>query len=261
MKILALGDIVGASGRDYLLANLWAYRTANDVDLVIANGENVCMGHGNGIDPESAAVLLAGGVDVITGGNHTFRRNDYHTMLDDNPCLLRPANYPSAVPGYGDTVVESAGVRVLVINVMGTMFTEALACPFETVDKILARRAGTYDVAVMDIHAEATSEKAALARYFDGRIAVLYGTHTHVQTNDARILPNGSGFLTDLGMTGPTDSVLGVTTENIITMMRTKLHTKFTLAAGAVEAQGALFTLSVQNGTKTGVTTVQNVKF
>lgn len=261
MKILAIGDIVGESGRDYLCARLWAYRRAHDIDLVVANGENVRMGEGNGIDPASAEVLLAAGVDVLTGGNHTFRRSDYYAALDDSRVLLRPANYPSAAPGYGDTIVEAAGARVLVMNVMGTMFLESLACPFETVDKILARRAGEYDVAVLDVHAEATSEKAALARYFDGRVQVVFGTHTHVQTNDACVLPQGTGFLTDLGMTGPTESILGVDAAVIIEMMRSKLHKKFTLSAGKVEAQGAVFTVAVQNGVMARTIIVENVKF
>ena len=258
MNILAIGDIVGASGRDYLLANLWAYRTAEKIDLVVANGENVCMGHGNGIDPESAQALLAAGVDVITGGNHSFRRFDYYTALDDTAVLLRPANFPAEAPGCGDCIVNAGGARVLVMNVMGTMFTQSLACPFETVEKILARRAGMYDVAVLDIHAEGTSEKAAIARYFDGKIAVMFGTHTHVQTADARILPKGSGFLTDLGMTGPTESILGVSVDVIIKQMKSKLPGKYTLAEGNVEAQGAFYRLNAQN---TQIEMVENIKF
>ena len=258
MNILAIGDIVGKNGRDYLVQNLWKYRQANQIGLVVANGENVCTGSGNGIDPESASALLSAGVDVLTGGNHTFRRFDFYNMLDDCSHVLRPANYPADAPGCGDCVIEVEGVRVLVMNVMGTMYTQSLTCPFETVDRILARRAGEYEIAVLDIHAEATAEKAALAYYFDGRIHAIFGTHTHVQTNDAQILPKGTGFLTDLGMTGPVHSVLGITTDVAIRQMKSKLPTKFVLADGKVEAQGAIYRLNAQN---TRIEMVENVKF
>lgn len=258
MNILVIGDIVGTNGRDYLLQNLWRYRQQNSIDLVIANGENVCTGSGNGIDPDSASALLSAGVDVLTGGNHSFRRFDFYNTLDDTACILRPANYPADAPGCGDCIVEAGGMRFLVMNVMGTMYTQSLACPFETIDRILARRVGTYDVAVLDIHAEATAEKAAIAHYFDGRIHVIFGTHTHVQTNDAQILPKGSGFITDVGMTGPIHSVLGITVDVAIRQMKSKLPTKFVLADGKVEAQGAVYRLNAQN---TRIEMVENVKF
>lgn len=258
MNILAIGDIVGTNGRDYLVQNLWAYRRAHNIGLVIANGENVCTGSGNGIDPDSADMLLSAGVDVLTGGNHSFRRFDFYNMLDDTACILRPANYPAEAPGCGDCVIEAEGIRFLIMNVMGTMYTQSLACPFETVERILARRSGEYDVAILDIHAEATAEKAALAYYFDGRIHAIFGTHTHVQTNDAQILPKGTGFLTDLGMTGPIRSVLGITTDVAIKQMKSKLPTKFVLAGGKVEAQGAIYRLNAQNRR---IEMVENVKF
>lgn len=258
MNILVIGDIVGTNGRDYLLQNLWRYRQSHNIELVVANGENVCTGSGNGIDPDSASALLAAGVDVLTGGNHSFRRFDFYTTLDDNACVLRPANYPSDAPGFGDCVITAGGVRFLVMNVMGTMYTQSLACPFETIDRILTRRAGEYDVAILDIHAEATAEKAALAHYFDGRIHAIFGTHTHVQTADAQILPKGTGFITDVGMTGPVHSVLGITVDVAIRQMKSKLPTKFVLADGKVEAQGAIYRLNAQN---TRIEMVESVKF
>lgn len=244
MKILALGDVAGNAAVEYLRKRLFAYRTAQKIDFCIVNGENASLGSGNGIDPEQANALLCAGADVITGGNHTFRRNNYRTMLDDCSAVCRPANYPDFAPGRGYATGFICGYRMLVVNVLGQLFTEAVDDPFAAIERILAREAGHYDVCALDIHAEATAEKAAIARYFDGRIPVIFGTHTHVQTADARILPKGSGFLTDLGMCGAVDSILGVQSDVIVEKMRTKLPARFCAAEGAVEAQGAIFTLN-----------------
>lgn len=242
MKILAIGDVVGARSIEYLNARLWKYREANRVDFVVANGENASDIHG--ISAPDARSLLDAGADLITLGNHTYGRRDICTLLSDSERIIRPANYPPMAPGGGYTLLRIGGCRLLCINVLGTALMESLACPFQTVDRILEREAGNYDISLMDIHAEATSEKIALARYFDGRITMMFGTHTHVQTADEQILPGGSGYITDLGMTGPVGGVIGTDSEAVIEKFRTKMPVRFRVADGEISAHGALFTLS-----------------
>ena len=253
MKILALGDVVGERAVGYLQSKLRAFKRSNGIDLTVINGENSAKN--NGIDPTSANALLDAGADVITTGNHVYRINAFNNYLDTSDCVIRPANFPSACPGKGYTVFDMGYARVLVINVLGTVTLEPLACPFEAVERILEAEKGNYNVSVLDVHAEATSEKAAIARYFDGRINVVFGTHTHVQTNDARILPKGTGFITDLGMCGPTNSILGVKSEIIIEKLRYHMPKRFEFADGEIEATGAIFT--VENGKTIDVTAVR----
>lgn len=256
MKILAIGDVVGARSIEYLNARLWKYREANRVDFVVANGENASDIHG--ISAPDARSLLDAGADLITLGNHTYGRRDICTLLSDSERIIRPANYPPMAPGGGYTLLRIGGYRLLCINVLGTALMESLACPFQTVDRILEREAGNYDISLMDIHAEATSEKIALARYFDGRITMMFGTHTHVQTADEQILPGGSGYITDLGMTGPVGGVIGTDSEAVIEKFRTKMPVRFRVADGEISAHGALFTLSDDT---LAVTSVQRVIF
>jgi len=256
MKILAIGDIVGTKSIEYLKDKLWSVRRQNDIDLVVANGENATDIHG--VSAPDAQSILSAGVDLITLGNHTYGRRDICALLGDCEYIIRPANYPPMAPGGGYTVLNVCGWKILVINIMGTALMEALACPFTTVDRILERESGNYDFAVMDIHAEATSEKIALARYFDGRISVMFGTHTHVPTADEQILPKGSGYITDLGMTGPTNGVIGTDAELVIEKMRTRMPVRFRVADGEIAAMGAVFTLD--NNTKK-VTEVRRIRF
>ena len=241
MKILALGDVVGRQAVAYLEKNLWNARSSYGADIVIVNGENASDVYG--IDESDAKALLSAGADVITLGNHAFGKKNIFTMLSDSNAIIRPANYPPLTPGGGYTIINVCGWRVLCINVLGTVMMESLACPFATADKILEREKGNYDVSIMDLHAESTSEKIAIGRYFDGRINVIFGTHTHVQTADEQILPHGSGYITDLGMTGPIDSVIGSDVDAVIERMRTKITSRFTVAEGEVRAHGALFDL------------------
>lgn len=241
IKILTLGDVVGSAAVEYLKNNLWKFRSSVGADMVIANGENAADIHG--ISPSLAEDMLNAGVDLITLGNHAFGRKDICTLLSDSQNIIRPANYPPFAPGSSYTILNICGWRILGINVLGTALMESMACPFATVDRILEREKGSYDIALLDIHAEATSEKNALGRYFDGRIHVIFGTHTHVPTADEQILPRGSGYITDLGMTGPIDSVIGTDTATVIEKMRTKMPVRFTVAGGEIRAQGALFTL------------------
>lgn len=242
MKILALGDIVGTRTVDLLSRELWQLRKTLGVDCVVANGENATDIHG--LSREDAERLLDGGVDLLTSGNHIWGKRDLIPLLEEEARVLRPANYPPAAPGSGYAIIDAAGWRLLTINVMGTVFIDSFADPFETVEKILAREAGNYDLALLDIHAEATAEKLALARVFDGRIQIIYGTHTHVQTADEGILPHGSGYITDLGMCGPVDGILGTDAEAVIRKFRTHIPQRFTPAQGRLQLQGAVFELN-----------------
>lgn len=251
MKILAIGDVVGTRAVAYLKEHLWKTRSSLGADLVIANGENASDIHG--ISAADAEDILSSGVDVITLGNHSFGRKDICTMLGDSPYMIRPANYPAFVPGSGSTVVNIDGWRVLCMNVLGTALMDSMACPFDTIDRLLAREAGTYDVSILDVHAESTSEKLALAHYFDGRINVIFGTHTHVPTADEQILPHGSGYVTDLGMTGPVNGIIGADAQLVIDRMRTKIPTHFKVADGDVRAHGALFELDTDKKRVIGV--------
>ena len=239
MKILVIGDVTSPEGVEYLSKNLWKFREKNKIDFCVVNGENASDIYG--VDECDAKTILASGADIITLGNHAFGRKNIFNLLCDSNAIIRPANYPPLTPGGGYTILNICGWRVLCINVLGTVMMESLACPFATVDKILEREKGNYDISIMDLHAESTSEKIAIGRYFDGRINVIFGTHTHVETADEKILPRGSGYITDVGMTGPIDSVIGSSVDMVIERMRTKITSRFTVADGEIKAHGALF--------------------
>ena len=248
-NILALGDIVGEHGTGYICRPgfLSSLRKKYDVSLVVANGENSAKG--NGLTPDSANMLFDAGVDVITGGNHTWQKSSVYSMLDDDERLLRPANFPGAAPGHGSSVIDVRGVRVLVFNLSGNAFmTETVANPFEWADRILKEEEGKYDISVLDFHAEATSEKIAMGWYLDGRASVVFGTHTHVQTADAQVLPKGTGYITDLGMCGSMNGVLGVRTECILHKFTVHTPVRFEESEGAEALHGALFSVDPTSG-------------
>ena len=214
MKILFIGDIVGEPGRRAVEELLPGLKTAYGVEFVIGNAENVAGG--SGITPSLADELFDHGIDVITSGDHIWKRKEIIDRIESDRRILRPANYPKGVPGSGSTVVKSeSGTDVGVINLIGRVFMQALECPFrvakEEVDKIKNKAR----VIIVDMHAEATSEKIALGWYLDGQVSAIVGTHTHVQTADDKILPNGTAFLCDAGMTGPLDGVIGRKKEQI----------------------------------------------
>ncbi len=243
MKILAIGDVVGQAGVSYLRANLQKMKRNLGADLVIVNGENAAEIHG--IGQNDAEDLFYAGADVITTGNHAFGRYDIYSYLDDEKYILRPANFPGSAPGHGSVIINAAGVRVLVMNIQGNVSMKvSLASPFETADAILRRESGNYDIAVLDFHAEATSEKLAMGYYLDGRASVVFGTHTHVATADEQVLPHGTGYITDIGMTGPDLSILGVSPECIIKGFTTAMPQRYRVAEGKVTSHGVLFTLS-----------------
>lgn len=244
MKILALGDVIGDGGIGILekSGRLRKLRDSLSADLVIANGENSYKK--NGMTPDSAARLLESGVDIITGGNHTWKQNSVFNTLDDNSSIIRPANYPDKAPGMGWTITEAAGRRVLVINVAGCIFMdEPVTPPAGVIESIMDRQQGKYDIAVCDVHAEATSEKMILARLFDGRLSAVFGTHTHVQTADEQILPGGTGFISDLGMCGSENGILGVKSECVIKKYTEMVPVAFEHAEGSYSIRGALFTI------------------
>lgn len=253
-KILALGDVVGPGAVSYLEKNLRRKISEYGAELTVINAENAAVG--NGLDAASAKALLGAGADVLTSGNHIYKHSSLHSFLEDSPYLIRPMNYPSECPGSGYTVFKLGGLRILVMNVMGNVYSsEPMNCPFEAVDRVL-KREGDCDVSILDVHAETTSEKAALARYFDGSISVVFGTHTHVQTADARILPKGTGFITDLGMCGPDESILGVEPRAIINKLRLHMPQRFTVPEGKVTATGALFEVDLNTKKTISVQTV-----
>lgn len=246
MTILCIGDVVGSVGCRFLRAKLPALKKLKGVDLVICNGEN--SADGNGITPTSAKYLFDSGVDAITLGNHAFRRKEAYEYLDSNPFIARPANFPDGTtPGSGMINLDMGRRIVSIINLMGNMNIEnGLACAFDTADKMLEKAEGK--IIIVDFHAETTSEKRAMGYYLDGRVSAVFGTHTHVQTSDAQVLPNGTGYITDVGMTGTIHSVLGVKTDIIINKFKTKLPARFDLADGACKLEAVLFDIDENSG-------------
>ena len=217
------------------------------IDLVTVNAENA--GFLSGAGPDLAETLFEAGADVLTGGNHTMQTLSAHAYMESHPCMLRPLNYPPEVPGAGYVIVPAAGYRILVCSVLGVVdMVPVLDNPFTAVDRLLKREAGKYDFSLLDFHAEATGEKMAMGRYLDGRVNIVAGTHTHVPTADARILPRGTGYVTDLGMCGPTNGVLGMKTEVVIARNVSRLPARFEPADGDITADGVLFSLDTASG-------------
>ena len=245
-KILAIGDICGPRSVEYLEGVLWDVRRKNKISMVIANAENCA--EPNGIDRASAQALFECGVDVITTGNHVYRKSGVYSYLDDEERILRPINFPATNPGHGYCIAKIDGYRVLCINALGSAYMDASACPFEAIEKCLDKNAGGYDFAILDLHAEATGEKKAVAYNFASRLSACFGTHTHVQTNDAQILDGHCAYVTDVGMVGATDSILGVRKESVIYRMKTKMLSRFDFAEGEIEANGAIFEIDEDTG-------------
>ncbi|AEG60203.1 TIGR00282 family metallophosphoesterase [Desulforamulus ruminis] len=229
MRILMIGDIVGRPGRRAILDNLSYIRGELNLDFVIANGENAAGGHG--ITREIARELFAAGIDVFTMGNHVWNKKEIFEYIQKEKRILRPANYPPGTPGSGYNFFNvGAGPTLAIINISGRVFMQELDCPFRKVDEILKEIDNKTKIIFVDFHAEATSEKVAMGWYLDGRVSAICGTHTHVQTADERILPKGSAYITDVGMTGPRDSVIGVETEIVLEKFVTQLPRRFEVA-------------------------------
>jgi 2',3'-cyclic-nucleotide 2'-phosphodiesterase len=247
---------VGAPGRGALQQRLQSIKDEHVIDACIVNGENAA--DGIGITPRLAEQILAMGVDAITLGNHAFRRTEIGPYLEGSERVIRPANTSRATPGRGLAVVATAnGARVGIINVLGSLFLHPATSMFEMIDDLVDEARGSTPVVVVDVHAEATSEKAALARYLDGRVTAVVGTHTHVQTSDATVLPNGTAFITDAGMTGPHDSVIGVEAELAIRRMRTGLPVRFETAQGGVRIEGAVIDCDAETGKASSIEAIR----
>jgi metallophosphoesterase (TIGR00282 family) len=253
MTLLFLGDIVGRPGRDLVRRHVRALAARHQADLIIANGENAAGGVG--ITRDNMLEILSAGVDVITTGNHVWDKRETLEFIDNEPRLLRPANYPDGTPGAGSYVAAAKnGVRVGVINVMGRVFMNAIDDPFRAADREIARvRADGAQVIFVDMHAETTSEKLALSYYVDGRVAAVIGTHTHVQTADERILPGGTACLTDAGMTGPHDGVIGMDKDAVIARFVTALPSRFETAPGDPRLNGVLISVDASTGRATAI--------
>jgi 2',3'-cyclic-nucleotide 2'-phosphodiesterase len=236
MRVLFIGDVVGSPGRRGLRETMPQLRERHSPDLVIVNGEN--SAGGMGITERTANDLFGVGTGVITSGNHVYRHREAYDFLDREERVVRPANYPQANPGRGHTVVEAGGMRVAVINLSGAVGLKVARSPFDTVDGILDRVEA--DAVVVDFHAEVTSEKVAMGWHLDGRVAAVFGTHTHVPTADGRVLPKGTAFISDVGMTGSRTSVLGVKPEQALASLITQMPTRFETAEEDVWVMGAV---------------------
>ena len=259
MRILAVGDVCGSIGCDKLRKTLPLIKRNKKIDMVIVNGEN--SADGNGVTPISAESIFASGADVITGGNHSMRRKEIFSYLDENPFILRPDNLPEAEYGSGYCVCDFGFVKVAVINLSGKIYLENLKaeCPLKCADVLLERaEKDGARIKIVDFHAEATSEKRAMGIYLDGRASAVFGTHTHVQTADEQVLKNGTGYITDLGMTGPIDSVLGVKSSIIINRLRDGDQSKFELADGECMLCGCIFDIDNRTGK---ALSVKRIKF
>ena len=245
MKLLWVGDIVGSPGRRVFAEVARKLKGSGGVSAIIANGEN--SAGGSGITEEIGAELLAAGADVVTLGDHVWSQKGTEQYLAHERRVLRPANLPKACPGVGWVTVQTPQMPITVMSLVGRVFMQPAECPFLTADAVLAKLPGNCGPVFVEIHAEATSEKIALGRYLDGRVAAVAGTHTHVPTNDAGLLPKGTAYITDLGMTGPADSVIGRQLEPVLHKFTTGMPMKFDVAKGPAVLQGVV--LEVERAT------------
>ena len=241
MKILIVGDIVGRTGRYFFMGQTPELKLTKKIDMVVVNGENAA--HGKGLTPNVFSELIKGGADVVTSGNHIWDNPKVMEIIDEEPFLLRPANYPEGTPGRGFCIFPVGQKKIGVINMAGRTFMTPVDDPFRLADKILAQIEKDCDMILVDFHAEATSEKLALAHYLDGRVTAVVGTHTHVQTADEKILPGGTAYITDLGMVGADNSILGVKVEPVVKKFLTGRPSKFEVAEGAAIFCAVLITV------------------
>lgn len=247
MRVLCIGDVSGDPGLEFLRRKLPGLKREKRIDFCIVNGENARKG--NGISPNEAKDIFSWGADVITTGNHVFQYKEIYEYLDNEPLIIRPGNFSPSAPGKGYCIADIGKYRIGVINVSGSVFLEA-GDPFPFVDEAV-KALSECKVIICDIHAEATGEKLALAHYLDGRVSAVFGTHTHVQTSDEQILPGGTGYITDLGMTGSAEGILGVRKEAVIRRLKTGLPTRFESAEGACHMGGCIFDIDPDTGKTT----------
>ena len=249
MKLLFLGDVIGNAGVAFVKDNLWKIKKEYGIDVTVINGENSAQG--NGITADSFSELIRIGADCVTTGNHCFRCRGIESLYSSEQFLLRPANFPEGVAGKGFTVIDLGRTRVAVVNLMGTMFLESLDNPFSVIDSVLDE-IDTPNIFV-DFHAEATSEKKAMGFYLAGRVTAVLGTHTHVQTSDEAILEGGTAYMTDVGMTGPEDSVLGVEKSVIINKFKYHCPVQFRFSENPCFMNAAVVTFNEKNGRATAI--------
>ncbi|MDD5097605.1 MAG: TIGR00282 family metallophosphoesterase [Candidatus Omnitrophica bacterium] len=256
MKILFIGDIVGAPGRKAIAKLLPLLKEELGIDFTIANAENASGG--SGITSKVSEELFGSGVDVITSGDHIWKKSEIFELINQEERILRPLNYPSGAPGRGAKVFKSKkGVKVGVINVNGRVFMDALECPFKATLKAYEELSKETKIILVDIHAEATSEKVALGWYLDGKVSAICGTHTHIQTADEKILPKGTAYITDVGMTGPYDSVIGRRVEDVLTRFLSSIPTKFNVAEENIQLHGALIEVDEKTGKACSILRIQ----
>jgi metallophosphoesterase (TIGR00282 family) len=258
MKILFLGDVVGKPGRRAVCTMLPRLIDHERIDLVIANCENVAGT--TGVDPKSARELLDAGVHVLTSGNHVWRDKGIIEFIDGESRLLRPANFPPMVPGRGWTVCESPdGTPVAVLNLIGRVFMDSVDCPFRTAEGLLPELRAAACVVIVDMHGETTSEKGAMGWFLAGKVSAVLGSHTHVQTADEQVLPGGTAYITDAGMCGPADSIIGVRRDLVVRRFLTHMPVKFEVAGGPVLVQGAIMDIDPGTGQAQSIRRVQEL--
>lgn len=256
MKVIIVGDIVGKPGRKILTSMLKRLKEEHEAEFVVANAENAA--EGAGVVPKVGDEILNAGVDVMTSGNHIFDKKDVIPYIENQPRLLRPANYSPEAPGRGLWLGSTvSGTQVAVINIQGRIFMPPTDCPFRTADRLLEEIGKRASVIIVDHHAEATSEKLAMGRYLDGRVSVVVGTHTHVQTADEQLLPGGTGYITDLGMTGPYDGVIGVEAQLVITRFIRGLPVRYQTAHDKAQLHGVVVEIDERNGKSIAIKRLQ----
>ncbi len=256
MNLLFIGDIIGKAGRTMVSQNLSKLKEDYKINLCIANGENAAGGFG--ITRNVGQSLFDMGINVVSSGNHIWDKKEALDYLPQENRLLRPANYPKGAPGLGSTIFHFPdGTCVGILNLSGRVFMDNLDCPFEIADREVSRLKEHTNMIIVDMHAEATSEKIALSWYLDGRVSAVIGTHTHVQTADEKILPKGSAYVTDVGMTGPADSVIGMSKEIAIYRFTTSLPKKFSVASGAVQLNAVVVEIDSKSGYAKQITRIQ----
>lgn len=256
MRFLIIGDVVGTPGVEFLQKHLDSVKKLNKIDFVIANGENSTP-VGKGINKQIAHTLYSCGVDVVTMGNHTFNNYEINKLFDDDFPIVRPANLPVGTSGEGYRIIDLFGTKIAVVNLLGRVYMECVDCPFRKADSILEKIKDEADIVIVDFHAEATSEKIAMGYYLDGRVSAVFGTHTHVQTADDKILENGTAYITDVGMTGCHDSILGVKKEIIIKKFLTSLPQRHEIEDGIATMDAVIIDIDEMSGKATNIEKIQ----
>ena len=259
VNVALIGDIIGEPGRQALFLSLKSLIDDYAIDFVIANGENAAGGFG--ITGKIAGKLFSYGVDCITTGNHVWRNREVYKLIDDSTRVIRPTNYPKGTPGRGWTVIEKNGVKVGVVNVLGRVYMEPLECPFRAARRDIALVKKETNIVVIDFHGEATSEKVAMGWHVDGMASALLGTHTHVQTADEGILPKGTAYITDVGMTGPFDSVIGMRKESALRKFIGLIPMKFSVAENDIRINGVVVSIDTETGKAVSITRISKDVF